>query len=262
MTILTLTRIPAVLLVSGWSLLAPFLQPDAREGREGLRSYDRSQWSDAVDRFGRAREARPDGRYDFDLGTAAYRAGDFPAAANAFGAAARSADLPPGGSAFNLGNARFKAGDLEGALAAYRAALGSNPGDDDARFNYELALCASFRPRSSSRRTRTRGRRRIRSRSPSHRTRRARRRTPTPRRRSRVSSRSKRSSRSRTSRSRPRSRRLSRKPGERQRQPAEPERMLTPEQAAQLLDQVTPEERELLEARLKSARRRPAEKDW
>jgi hypothetical protein len=77
-TILAMAGRPAVLLVSAWSLLAPFLQPDAREGREGLRSYGRSEWSDAVDRFGRARDARPDARYDFDLGTAAYRAGDFP----------------------------------------------------------------------------------------------------------------------------------------------------------------------------------------
>jgi hypothetical protein len=38
--------------------------------------------------------------------------------------------------------------------------------------------------------------------------------------------------------------------------------MLTPEEAARLLNAVTPEERELLEARLKSGSRRKVEKDW
>jgi Ca-activated chloride channel family protein len=260
-TILTLTRIPAVLLVSGWSLLSPFLQPDAREGREGLRSYDRSEWSDAVDRFGRAREARPDGRYDFDLGTAAYRAGDFESAAEAFGAAARSADLPRGGSSYNLGNARFKAGDLEGALAAYRAALGANPGDEDARTNYELAL-RELQAAQQQQKNEKQGNKSDQERKQESKDSKGEKENPDSTQAQQGEQQKQEEQKKQDEQQKAQEQASQQEQGEKQQQPAEPERMLTPEQAAQLLNQVTPEERELLEARLKAARRRPAEKDW
>ena len=40
------------------------------------------------------------------------------------------------------------------------------------------------------------------------------------------------------------------------------ERLLSPREAQQLLNAVTPEERELIQARLRSGRRRKVEKDW
>jgi Ca-activated chloride channel family protein len=256
----TLARIPAVLLVSGWSLLAPFLQPDAREGREGLRSYDRSEWSDAVDRFGRAREVHPDARYDFDLGAAAYRAGDFTAATEAFGAAARSADLTPGHAEYNLGNARFKEGDLKGALAAYRAALRKNPDDQDARFNYELALrlqqWGEQQQPNQDKGEKSRERNQQKQQSPQGQD------NPDSTQAQQGEQQEQEEQRKQDEQKQAQEQAAQQEQGENQRQPAEPERMLTPEQAAQLLNQVTPEERELLEARLKAARRRPAEKDW
>lgn len=261
MTILALMRVPVVLLISGWSLLAPFLQPDAREGREGLRSYERSEWSDAVDRFARARDARPDGRYDFDLGTAAYRAGDFPAAENAFGAAGRSADLPPGGSAYNLGNARFKAGDLEGALAAYRSALGANPGDADARYNYELAL-RELRAAQQQQKNEKQGKKNDQEQKQESKDSQGAKENPDSTQAQQGEQRKQEEQQKQDEQQQAQQQQAQQEPGQEQRQPAEPERMLTPEQAAQLLNQVTPEERELLEARLKAARRRPAEKDW
>ena len=256
-----LMRIPVVLLLSGWSLLGPFLQPEAREAREGLRSYDRSEWSDAVDRFERTREAHPDGRYDFDLGAAAYRAGDFPAAANAFGAAARSADLPPGASAYNLGNARFKAGDLEGALAAYRAALGANPGDADARYNYELAL-RELQAAQQQQKNENQGKKNDQQQKSEKQDSQNAKENPDSTQAQQGEQQKQEEQQKQDEQQQAQQQEAQQEPGQEQRQPAEPERMLTPEQAAQLLDQVTPEERELLEARLKAARRRPAEKDW
>ena len=42
----------------------------------------------------------------------------------------------------------------------------------------------------------------------------------------------------------------------------DPEQLLSPEEAKRLLNAVTPEEKELLKARLKTKQRRKAEKDW
>ena len=258
MTTQPVTGLAALLLLSGWSLLAPFLQPDAHQGREGLRSYDRSAYADAVERFARAREARPDGRYDFDLGAAAYRAGDFPIAGEAFGAARRSPDLPSGRADFNLGNARYKVGDLEGALAAYRAALRADPSDEDARANVELALRKLEAARQEQ--NQSEGQKQDRESKP--------RSDDSQRAREDPDSTRAREGDRREEEQQPQDQAQSREDGSQQeageqsRPPAEPERLLSPEQAAQLLDQVAPEERELLEARLKAARRRPAEKDW
>lgn len=43
-------------------------------------------------------------------------------------------------SAYNLGNALFKQGDLQSAAHAFSQAIKLNPGDEDSRYNYELAL--------------------------------------------------------------------------------------------------------------------------
>jgi len=43
-------------------------------------------------------------------------------------------------SAYNLGNSLFKQGDLEGAAKAFKQAIKINPGDEDSKYNYGLAL--------------------------------------------------------------------------------------------------------------------------
>lgn len=65
-------------------------------------------------------------------GTAHYRAGDFAAAAEAFG----QLDTPA--AHYNRGNALARSGRLEEALAAYDAALAAEPGLTDAAHNREL----------------------------------------------------------------------------------------------------------------------------
>ncbi len=63
---------------------------------------------------------------------AQYRAGNYPAAANAFS----RKDDPE--STYNLGNALARAGEYEAALAAYDRTLAEAPRHEDARFNRDL----------------------------------------------------------------------------------------------------------------------------
>jgi len=43
-------------------------------------------------------------------------------------------------SAYNLGNSLFKQGDFQGAAQAFKQAIKINPGDEDSKYNYGLAL--------------------------------------------------------------------------------------------------------------------------
>lgn len=67
-----------------------------------------------------------------ERGVAAYRAGDYATAAEAF-AAAEGAK-----AAYNRGNSLSQLGDYDAAIAAYQAALAADPDYDDARHNLAL----------------------------------------------------------------------------------------------------------------------------
>lgn len=69
-------------------------------------------------------------------GSALYRAGDYEAAARAFGA------LGHADAHYNRGNALARGGRLDEALAAYRQALAAAPGHEDARHNLEVVTQA------------------------------------------------------------------------------------------------------------------------
>jgi len=43
-------------------------------------------------------------------------------------------------SAYNLGNSLFKQGDFQGAAQAFKQSIKINPGDEDSKYNYGLAL--------------------------------------------------------------------------------------------------------------------------
>ncbi|HVO26135.1 MAG TPA: hypothetical protein VMW56_21165, partial [Candidatus Margulisiibacteriota bacterium] len=90
---------------------------------------------------------------NFNMGDANYKAGKYTEAINSF-ARVRAGDDDPkriAKVAYNVGNAQYRlaaAAEAEkpedamkayaGALAAYRRALGANPTDQDAKFNYEF----------------------------------------------------------------------------------------------------------------------------
>ncbi|MGF1547178.1 MAG: VWA domain-containing protein [Thiotrichales bacterium] len=118
-----------------WGVVGPLLLTSA-PGASALDWRDLWQRADqqahaALDAgdYARARERATDPARH---GAAAYRAGDYAAAVDAF---AREDDAT---AAYNRGNALARLGRFDEALASYDAALGADPGFEDARFNREL----------------------------------------------------------------------------------------------------------------------------
>jgi Ca-activated chloride channel family protein len=245
-------------------IFSPFLKPESREGERGLAEYRKGEWVESVERFRRALAERPDPVLQYNLGAAAYQGQNYPEAVQAFGAASPSEKVPAGRLLYDLGNALYRSGNLPEALGAYREALRENPDDEDARFNYELTLrqlAADEKGQSEEQRPedRRQGQESEGDRDPS---------APDS-----------------SAQSPPRDEDAGQEGGERGPSPTEQphpesgpegeqssppppggeesaERLLSPREAQQLLNAVTPEERELIQARLQSGRRRKVEKDW
>ncbi len=77
----------------------------------------------------------------FNAGDALYRLGKYEQGAREFSMAVGSqSDSIAAMSYYNLGNALFKAGNIPGAVEAYKRSLLIDPGDEDAKYNLELAL--------------------------------------------------------------------------------------------------------------------------
>lgn len=258
-------------------LLSPFLERGSREVRQGLQDYHHQDWVGAIEHFQKAGQSGDEPVADYNLGAAAYQGENYPKALSAFEAATRSPDVPPARASYNLGNAKYRSGDLPGALAAYREALRQDPSDQDARWNYEQTLRqlqGGQQKQQDQKQQQQKGgdkqqqgdRNRSQARndstgtsssspggekqqSPPDSTGQE----PQPRQAKPDSS---------GNQPQPASRDSTGTPPSGQGQAARAGRRLTPEEARQLLNAVTPEERELLRARLKPAKRRHAEKDW
>ena len=125
---------------------------------EGNRLFSEGQFSEAVEAYGQALVDHPDSPLlNFNMGTAHYKAGKYSQALSSFSrvqAGPEDSDRDAGRTArtaYNMGNARYQMGAqaeeqnpqaalsaYTNALAAYRRALGSDPTDRDAKFNYEF----------------------------------------------------------------------------------------------------------------------------
>jgi Ca-activated chloride channel family protein len=115
--------------------------------------YDDGQYAQAQRDYVQSLKEDPtQTRLQFNLGTAAYKAGDFPAAATAFNNALKTRDVPLQQSAYyNLANTLFRQGEKgattdpqttmktwQQAIGAYDTALQIKPSDRDAKFNRDL----------------------------------------------------------------------------------------------------------------------------
>jgi Ca-activated chloride channel homolog len=87
------------------------------------------------------RLAPDDPLVQYDAGTAHLAAGDGRRAVPVLEKAAKEAGADLSTAAhYNLGNARLAAGDAAGAVEAYKQVLRAEPGNQNAKFNLELAL--------------------------------------------------------------------------------------------------------------------------
>ena len=121
---------------------------------EANRLFDAGQFEEALTRYGQVLVDDPDSPLlNFNMGAAHYKAGNYDAALSSFARVPGEDDAQPrtARTAYNLGNTQYQLGAaaeaaqpqaaLEAytaAQAAYRRALGLDPSDQDAKFNYEL----------------------------------------------------------------------------------------------------------------------------
>ena len=125
---------------------------------EGNRLFSEGKFSDAVESYGQALVDHPDSPVlNFNMGAAHYKAGKYAQALSSFSRVqADPADSDKGSertarTAYNMGNAQYQIGAqaeeqnpqaalaaYTNALASYRRALGADPTDQDAKFNYEF----------------------------------------------------------------------------------------------------------------------------
>lgn len=112
--------------------------------------YQKGQYAQAQREYAQSLKADPNqSQLQFNLGAAAYKAGDFAAATTAFNNALKTREIPLQQSAYyNLGNALFREGekavatDPQATIATWQQSLGAfdtalqlRPADADAKFN-------------------------------------------------------------------------------------------------------------------------------
>jgi len=113
----------------------------ANENPEEL--YQKGHYQEAEQAFIKKDMDHPkDVRNRYNRGCASFQNANYEGASAAFRSALKRTDDKQISfrSAYNLGNSLFKQGDLEGAAQAFKQAIKINPGDEDAKYNYGLAL--------------------------------------------------------------------------------------------------------------------------
>ena len=101
-------------------------------------AYKEGKFKEAQEKFVRAQRLAPEGvDLSKDIGTSAYRSGDYSAAEKAFHAALDKSSSSEEKSRkwHNIGNAQVKQKNYQGAVDSYKEALRENPSDEKARYN-------------------------------------------------------------------------------------------------------------------------------
>ncbi|MDE5708658.1 MAG: tetratricopeptide repeat protein [Alistipes sp.] len=114
--------------------------PERREVRKGNRSYNKSDYKTAIERYTRALTYAPDSfEATYDLGNALYKAEMLDKAEQTMARAAADTlrtDDERAEAFYNLGNAQFQQQKYKEALESYRRSLLLNPADMEAKYNY------------------------------------------------------------------------------------------------------------------------------
>lgn len=117
------------------------------------KAYQKGDFSKAVKDYASSAKKQPaNAQLQFNVGAAAYKAGEFDSAQKAFEEALKTEELPVQQSAYyNLGNSQYRIGQKserampqetiktwQAAVQSYEAALQINPKDADAKYNRDL----------------------------------------------------------------------------------------------------------------------------
>jgi Ca-activated chloride channel homolog len=132
-------------------LLIFFTLPADASPARAYKDYRSGKYKDARNEYERLLEKKPDNPVlNYNAGAAAYRSGEYDAAAKQFSAAARAKDLELQEKAYyNLGNSNYRLGNGEidpkkkmalwhEAVQNFESSLKLNPKDNDAAFNRDL----------------------------------------------------------------------------------------------------------------------------
>jgi Ca-activated chloride channel family protein len=138
-------RRPTLALLALAAAAIGWLDPSAAP-RDAARLYDEGKFDEAATRYNQALTDAPDSSLlHFNLGDAEYRRHQYEAAGRAFGQVPQDAAAldNQGNALYRLGQAAEEAKPQDAlakwaeALVAYRRAIGTDPTDEDAKFNYE-----------------------------------------------------------------------------------------------------------------------------
>jgi Ca-activated chloride channel family protein len=143
-----------LLLVCASTFCLAWMNPTRDRIAEGNRLFDQGKFDAAINKYGEALVDDPDSPLlNFNMGDANYKAGKYAEATASFSRVRAGDDDPKrqARTAYNIGNAQYRLGAAAeagkpqdalqayaAALVAYRHALGADPTDRDAKFNYEF----------------------------------------------------------------------------------------------------------------------------
>ncbi|HTP14050.1 MAG TPA: VWA domain-containing protein [Bacteroidota bacterium] len=111
--------------------------------RDGNRAYEKGKYSDAEVEYKKALQQDAKSHQGlFNLGDALYKQQRYDEAMREYNNAAVATKSPESkaSSYYNLGNSFFRANKFPESIEAYKQALRTNPDDEDARYNLQLAI--------------------------------------------------------------------------------------------------------------------------
>lgn len=125
-------------LLWGWH----WFDPAARRNAAGIEAYNQGQFGEALQKFLSARGLKPqDAALQHNTAAAMYKLGKFQEALEEFSRVdPESSGVSRRDFHYNLGNTYFRLKQFDKALDHYKQALLQDPGDLDAKRNFELAL--------------------------------------------------------------------------------------------------------------------------
>ena len=131
-----------ILLSIPFFLFWHWFEPAARKNREGLKAYQQGKYDEALKDFLSAKGIKPDlPELKNNTASALYQVKKYQEALEEFSKIdPAKAKIPSGDFYYNLGNSFFRLNQFDKALESYKKSLISNPGDMDAKKNFELTL--------------------------------------------------------------------------------------------------------------------------